>query len=316
MKILVTGGAGYIGSVLCPMLLSRGYEVRVLDNLTFGANGILGCFTYKKFDFIEGDILNKDIVEKALEGVDVVIHLAAIVGYPACRRDEDLAYRVNVIGTKNIANAMKPNQKIIFGSTGSNYGSLVGDACTEETPLNPLTCYGVTKTEAEKYLLDNVPTVAFRFATAFGVSPRFRLDLMINDFVYQALHAKNLIIYEKSFKRTFIHVYDMARAFLFTLENIDKMIGQVYNVGSETMNYTKEDVAVKVKNNLSNRGKNFYLHFAEIGKDEDQRNYEVSYQKIRMLGYSTTINLDDGIEELIKAVSAIKIKNPYSNAHI
>lgn len=316
MKILVTGGAGYIGSVLCPMLLEKGHSVRVLDNLTFGANGILGCFLNRNFEFIKGDILNMETVARAVEGVDVIIHLAAIVGYPACRRDEDLAYRVNVIGTKNIAQAMNENQIVIYGSTGSNYGTLLDNICTEETPLNPLTCYGRTKTEAERYLMETKKTVAFRFATAFGVSPRFRLDLMVNDFVYQAMHAKNLIVYEKTFKRTFIHVYDIARAFLFALDNPDKMIGQVYNIGSEIMNFTKEDVALKVKQILENENKKFYLHFAEIGKDEDQRNYEVSYQKIKNMGYDTAISFDEGLKELIGAVGVIDIKNPYSNAHV
>ncbi|MFA5133286.1 MAG: NAD(P)-dependent oxidoreductase [Patescibacteria group bacterium] len=316
MKILVTGGAGYIGSVLCPALLHKNHQVTVLDNLTFGAQGILGCFLNKNFELIKGDILNKELVAKAVFGADAVIHLAAIVGYPACRRDEDLAYRVNVIGTRNIIDALRPEQKVIYSSTGSNYGALVGNLCTEETPLNPLTCYGRTKTEAERLLLDNANTVAFRFATAFGTSPRFRLDLMINDFIYQALHAKNLVVYEKTFKRTFIHVNDMVQAFLFALENMDKMVGQVYNVGSEDMNFTKEYVALKVKEMLEKEGKNFYLHFAEIAKDEDQRNYEVSYKKLNSLGYGTTISLDDGIRELVKSVGAIQIKNPYSNAHI
>lgn len=316
MKILVTGGAGYVGSVLCPLLLNNGHKVRVLDSLVFGVNGILGCFLNKNFEFIKGDILNKEIVHSAVSGVDVIIHLAAIVGYPACRRDEDLAYRVNVIGTKNIAETMREGQSLIYASTGSNYGAVVGQTCTEDTPLNPLTSYGRTKTEAERYLLDNVSTVAFRFATAFGVSPRFRLDLMINDFVYQALHAKNLIVYEKHFKRTFIHVLDMANAFNFAINNMNKMSGQIYNVGSEKMNYTKEDITLMLKDFMERRGKKFYLHFAEVGKDEDQRNYEVSYKKINDLGYSTTIGLEEGLEELIKATQAISIKNIYSNAHV
>lgn len=314
MKILVTGGAGYIGSMLCPALLDRNHEVIVLDNLTFGAQGILGCFLNKNFNLINGDILNGDLVKRAVEGADVVIHLAAIVGYPACRRNEDMAYRVNVLGTKNIIEFIKPHQKIIYASTGSNYGALVGGMCTEESPLNPLTCYGRTKTEAERLLLQSANTVAFRFATAFGTSHRFRLDLMVNDFIYQALHVKNLVIYEKTFKRTFIHICDMVGAFLFAINNLDIMSGQVYNVGSEEMNFTKEQVAMKIKELLEKRGQKFYLHFAEVGKDEDQRNYEVSYKKINSLGYSTTISLEEGIAELIKSISAIQIKNPYSNA--
>lgn len=309
MKILVTGGAGYIGSILCPLLLQENYNVRVIDNLTFGIGGIILCFRNSDFEFIKGDILDKDAVAKALDGADAIIHLAAIVGYPACNKDENLAYRVNVMGTKNIADLMKPEQKIIYASTGSNYGALVGDICTEETPLNPLTCYGRTKTEAERYLMNKTQAVGLRFATAFGVSPRMRLDLMINDFVYQAIHNKNLIVYEKSFGRTFIHVHDMARSFVFALKNFDKMRGNVYNIGSESMNYTKEEVAKKIKEKID-----FYLHFAEVGKDDDQRNYKVSYGKINSLGFGAQISLDEGLDELIKMVKFIELKNPYNNA--
>jgi nucleoside-diphosphate-sugar epimerase len=308
MKLLVTGGAGYVGSILIPRLLSSGHHVRVLDNLMYGGQSLLTFFSQPKFEFVKGDILDEQAVRRATQSVDAIIHLAAIVGYPACKKNEQLAHDVNCIGTKILEKNRDRNQLIIFASTGSNYGALIGDRCTEETPLNPLTIYGTTKTQAEQHLLQCGNTICCRFATAFGVSPRMRLDLLINDFVYQAVKVRNLIIYEKTFKRTFIHVIDMARSFMFALDNADRMVDNVYNVGSESMNYNKEDIALMIKEKLE-----FYLHFADVGKDEDQRNYEVSYAKINRLGFKTTMTVDDGIDELIRAYQVIDIKNPYAN---
>jgi len=308
MKILVTGGAGYVGSVLVPLLLQHGYEVKVLDNLMYGGEGILQCFFYKNFSFYKGDIRDESIVRALLKDTDVVIHLAAITGYPACKKNEKLAYDVNLFGTHLIGKHLRPEQVIMFASTGSNYGALVGQVCTEDTLLNPLTTYGMTKTSAEKFLLNNCTTIAYRFATAYGISPRLRLDLLIHDLAYQALRTKNLVIYEKNFKRTFIHVRDMANAFLFALQNIDALKNDAYNVGSESMNFTKEELVNKIRQRLD-----FYLHFAEVGKDEDQRNYEVSYQKIAAKGFRTTIPFDQGLDEVIRALRIVEVKNPYSN---
>jgi nucleoside-diphosphate-sugar epimerase len=308
MKLLITGGAGYVGSVLIPRLLAAGHHVRVLDNLMFGGHALLPFFGDARFEFQKGSILDEAAVRQAVKGVDAIVHLAAIVGYPACKKHEQLAHDVNVIGTKILEKNRDRNQLVVYASTGSNYGAVVGQVCTETTPLNPLTIYGTTKTQAETHLLNSPNTICYRFATAFGVSPRMRLDLLINDFVYQAVKTRNLIIYEKSFKRTFIHVIDMARSFMFALENSARMLGEVYNVGSEKMNYSKEDIAQVVREKVD-----FYLHFADVGKDEDQRNYEVSYAKINGLGYTTTISVEDGIAELIKAYQVIDVKNPYAN---
>lgn len=306
--ILVTGGAGYVGSVLVPLLLLRGYKVKVLDNVMYG-NGstLLPCFLNRNFEFYEGDIRNESLLKELLAGVDFVIHLAAIVGYPACRKNEQLAHEVNVLGTANIARNLSGQQGLIFASTGSNYGAVRG-ICTEQTPLSPLSVYGKTKTEAEQAVFEYTTPVVYRFATAFGISPRLRLDLMINDFVYQALHAKNLIVYEKDFRRTFIHVRDMAESLIFAVVNFAGMKNQVFNVGSENMNLTKENVARKISQQL-----NFYLHFADTGKDEDQRNYEVSYEKIRAAGFAMSISLDHGIDELIRGFRIIKQTNPFAN---
>lgn len=308
MRVLVTGGAGYVGCVLVPYLLSQGHQVRVFDNLTYGGKGLLPCFAYPGFDFVKGSILDEALVTQALRDVECIIHLAAIVGYPACKRDPRLAQEINVEGTRVINRLRTRDQAVLFGSTGSNYGAVVGQLCTEETPLHPLSEYGVTKTAAERELMEAGNVVAYRFATAFGVSPRMRFDLLVNDFVYQARINKDLILYERSFKRTFIHVRDMARAFLFALENYRAVRDEVYNVGSEYMNFSKEEVAFLIRKKID-----YYLHFAEIGTDEDQRNYEVSYTKIQGKGFRTEIDMDSGIDELLKAVELLRVRNEFAN---
>jgi len=307
MKILVTGGAGYVGTSLIPQLLEKGYKVSILDNLMYGGDQLLPFFRNPNFEFQKGDVRNLEYVKKAVKGIDVIIHLAAIVGYPACRKDPTLAKEVNVDGTKNIISATSNNQLILYGSTGSNYGA-VTEICTEETPLNPLSLYGHTKTLAEKMLLEERLTIAYRFATAFGVSPRLRLDLLINDFTYKALTEGYLVVYEKHFMRTFIHVRDMGRAFLFAIENSGKMKNMVFNIGSKDMNYSKENVCELIKKHTD-----VYVHYADVGEDKDKRNYIVSYKKINNLGYNTTINIDEGIDELIRAFQVVQIKNKYSN---
>lgn len=307
MKVLVTGGAGYVGTTLVPQLIVKNYDVTVFDNLLFGGDYILPFFRYRNFNFIEGDIRDEDAVWNACKSADIIIHLAAIVGYPACRKEPDLAKSVNIDGTRNIIKATSRNQIIIYASTGSNYGA-VENICTEETPLNPLSLYGQTKTLAEKMLMEDRTTIGYRFATAFGVSPRMRLDLLINDFTYKAITQGYMVVYESHFMRTFIHVHDMGRAFIFGIENQDKMKNNIFNVGSETMNYSKKDICEMIKSQTD-----FYVHYADIGEDQDKRNYVVSYNKINNLGYNTTITVEEGISELVRALKAVKFKTPYSN---
>ncbi|MEK7684064.1 MAG: NAD(P)-dependent oxidoreductase [Verrucomicrobiota bacterium] len=307
MNVLVIGGAGYVGTSLMPQLLERGYKVRVFDNLMFGGDALLPFFRNRNFSFVKGDVRNAVEVQAAVNGQDIIVHLAAIVGYPACRKDPKLAADVNVGGTQNVAAAASRSQVVLFGSTGSNYGA-VEEVCTEETPLNPLSLYGQTKTMAERHLLDNCSTVAYRFATAFGVSGRLRLDLMINDFVYKALTQQYLVVYERNFMRTFIHVYDMGRAFLFAIDHQHQMTGQVFNVGSEKMNYSKEDICRIIEKQVQ-----CYVHYADVGEDADKRNYVVSYKKIADLGYETSITVEEGVEELKRALAAINFKTPYTN---
>lgn len=306
-KVLVTGGAGYVGTTLLPLLLQEGYKVRVMDSLLFGGDSLFPFLRHPNFEFQLGDVRDAQALQNAVRDVDAVIHLAAIVGYPACRRNPQLATETNVDGTRNLINATSRDQLILFGSTGSNYGS-VEEICTEETPLQPLSLYGQTKTLAEAMLLQERNTVAFRFATAFGVSPRLRLDLLINDLTYKAVTQKYLVVYERHFMRTFIHVHDMGRAFVFAMRNADRMVNHVFNIGSDSMNYSKADVCEKIRQHTE-----VYIHYADVGSDEDKRNYVVSYDKVRALGYDVSIDIDTGIEELIRTVPLLNIKTPYSN---
>lgn len=308
MKILVTGGAGYVGSVLVPYLLNKGHKVCVLDILTHGINGLFGCFNNKNFEFRKGDVRNGYEYREALAGsVDAVIHLAAVVGYPACKQNKDVAISINAHGSKVVAEETPKELPIIFASTGSVYGE-IGDMCTEDVPINPLTIYGESKGLAETMFKKRGNCAILRFATAYGVSPRMRLDLMINDFCYKAIHHNHLIVYERNFRRTFIHVYDMARAFLFAIENFDSMAGEIYNVGSKNMNLTKKYIVEFIMQQVP-----YYLHYADIGEDEDKRDYAVSYEKIDALGFQTEVSLQTGIDQLISLFEVWDIKSKYSN---
>jgi len=308
MRILVTGGAGYVGSTLVPMLLEQGHKVRVLDLLKFGGHGLLPCCQHRGFELIRGDIGDDATVKTAIQGVDAIIHLAAVVGYPACKKEPQVAIATNVEGTRTLLRHRVKSQAFLYASTGSIYGTVPDYICREDTPKTPITLYGETKAAAEDMVMEAGNSIAYRFATAFGVSNRMRLDLMPNDFTYQAVRNRSLIVYEAGFKRTFVHVRDMARSFIFALERWDAVKDDVYNVGHESMNFTKEQVARKVMEHVD-----YYLHFAEVGKDADQRNYEVSYEKIRAKGFETTIDLDTGVAELVRAARLIEFQNPFAN---
>lgn len=310
MKIFLTGGAGYIGTTLIPMLLDRNYSVTVYDSLMFNNGDKLLPYTaLNNFNFIHGDIRDYEHLRQAIKGHDVVIHLAALVGYPICRQKGDKeSHEVNVVGTENVVRAMTEDQYLLFGSTGSNYGEVFG-ICTEETPLNPLSVYGKTKTMAESIVLKRHNSTAFRFATAFGVSPRLRLDLLVNDLTHKAFTEGYVVVYESHFMRTFIHVRDIARAFLFAIDNRANMKNNVYNVGADSMNFSKKDVCELIKTKIPNAD----FNYADVGEDVDKRNYVVSYKKLAQLGYSTSITLTDGIDEMIKSIPLIKVYSPYYN---
>jgi nucleoside-diphosphate-sugar epimerase len=307
MNILITGGAGYIGTTLVPLLLKRNYQVTIVDNLMFGGDSMIPFFRYPNFRFIKGDIRDKELMKNAIKDKDIIIQLAAIVGYPACRKDPELAESVNIGATKLLSSLVSKNQFILYGSTGSNYGE-VEEICTEDTPLNPLSLYGQTKTFAEQYLMDNNTTIAYRFATAFGVSPRLRLDLLINDFTYKAVSQGYMVVYESHFMRTFIHVHDMARSWLYAIDNADRMKNNVFNVGSDKLNHSKKDICEMIAERTG-----ALFHYADIGEDADKRNYVVSYEKINKMGFETTIAVEEGIDELVKAAKAVTFKVPYMN---
>lgn len=311
MKVLVTGGAGFIGSVLVPMLLAEGHRVRVYDNLMFGLSGIFGCFNDPGFEFIEGDIRDKSSLKKAVDGCDAIVHLAAHVGFPICKQDPDEAWKVNVLGTRILTEVIENDDvPLIFASTGSVYGKL-SEVCTEESPTEPLTIYGKSKLKAESWVRRRENSIIMRFATAFGISPRVRLDLLINDFCYKAVHERNLIVYEKSYKRTFLYVNDMCKSFLFALENFDNMKTEIFNVGDESMNCSKEDIAELIRKKTD-----YYLHYVESDDfhDEDERNYSVSYKKINDLGFETEISIEAGIDRLLEFFQYFDVKKEFSNA--
>ncbi|MHC4662733.1 MAG: NAD-dependent epimerase/dehydratase family protein [Planctomycetota bacterium] len=307
MKLLVTGGAGYIGSILCPMLTAKGHEVVLYDNFMWGVRPVLHFIGDPNIEIVAGDVRDKESLAKVIKKVDGVIHLAAIVGYPACAADPTLSETTNVDGTRNICDLVSKNQMFMFACTGSTYGQVEGVA-DEETPINPLTLYGRTKRDGEKMILEK-DGVSMRFATVFGISPRLRLDLLVNDFCYQAYHNKQIIIFEGGHRRTFMHSTDSAAIYPFTIENYDKMRGNVYNIGSADMNYTKIDVAHMIQKELP-----FYLHEADVGEDPDKRDYEVCYKRITDLGFGTKVSLEQGVSEILKVVPFIKVRSEWRNA--
>ena len=298
-RILVTGGLGYLGSILCEHLLDAGYRVTALDNLMYGTGqqGLYHLCANPDFDFIKGDVRDEDTMRAALKNADAIINLAAIVGASACDRDPALATSVNLDAVKLLNRLRSPNQLVVFPNTNSGYGATTGEAyCTEETPLEPISLYGRTKVEAEQLLLNSPNAIAFRLATVFGFSPRMRLDLLVNHFVYAAVKEGYLVLFEKEFKRNFVHVCDVADCMLHALGNRERMVGNVYNLGLDSANVSKEELALRVKQHVPN----FYLHFAAIGQDPDKRNYVVSSAKLRGAGFEAQRSLDDGIRELIK----------------
>ena len=293
MKILVTGGAGYIGSILVPMLLNEGHEVTVLDNFMYKQTALLDCCYNKKLTIINADVRDKGLIKKLLETPDAIFPLACLTGAPLCEKDPLGARSINFDAIKSIEETRSKNQVIIFPTTNSGYG--VGEKgifCTEETPLRPVSLYGKYKVEIEKHLLDSKNCITFRFATVFGTSPRMRLDLLVNDFTYRAFHDRFLVLFEAHFKRNYLHVRDAARAFIHGLENLESMRGEAYNVGLSETNLSKLQLCEEIKKHLPN----FYFSEAEIGEDVDKRDYLVSNEKIEATGFKTENSLSFGIE--------------------
>jgi len=308
-KILITGGAGYLGSVLAPAFLSKGFAVTVLDSFLFGQNSLLDCCGNPDFQVLRGDCRDERVLTEALKGVDIVIPLAALVGAPLCNRDQIGALSINQEAIEFLCRKAAPGQAILYPTTNSGYGiGEKGKLCTEETPLRPISLYGVTKVKAEEAVLARGNSLTFRLATVFGASSRMRIDLLVNDFVYRAVHDRAVVIFEGHFKRNYIHIRDVARAFLHGIENFSSMQGRPYNVGLEEANLSKLELCAKIREHLPQ----FTFLEAPIGEDPDKRDYIVSNQRILSTGFRTEWDLDRGIQELMKVFTILK-QSSYAN---
>jgi len=309
MKILVTGAAGYIGSTLVPDLLERGYEVIALDNFMYNQTSLLDCCYDKKLTIIRGDVRDKGLVTKCLKNVDAIFPLACLTGAPLCSRDPVGARAVNSDAVKMILESRSKDQIIIFPTTNSGYGIGQKDVyCTEETPLNPVSLYGRLKVDSEKTLLEAGNCITLRLATVFGISPRMRLDLLVNDFTYRAVTDRFLVLFESHFRRNYLHVRDVAKAFIHCLINFESMKNEPYNVGLSDANLSKWELCEEIKKQVPE----FYFVEAEVGKDPDKRDYIVSNEKIEKTGFRPDISLQEGIAELIKGYQIIR-RGQFSN---
>ncbi len=301
--ILVTGGAGYIGSILTPALLAAGHKVTVVDSLTYGQGPLLDCCANPHFDFIKGDICDRALMDSLLPKFDVIIPLAAIVGAPACKINPTVTRLVNHEAQMHLVKKISPAQLVIFPTTNSGYGIGEKDSyCTEASPLRPLSEYGKDKVAVEKALLDKGNAITLRLATVFGMSPRMRMDLLVNDFTYRAYKDRFLVLFEEHFRRNYIHIRDVAKAFVFSLSNDGRMRGEPFNVGLSSANLTKRQLAEKIKEYVPE----LYIHAAPVGEDPDKRDYLVSNEKIESLGWTPDHTLDMGIVELLKGYKIIK----------
>jgi len=303
LKILVTGGAGYLGSILVPALLREGHKVTVLDSFIFKQSSLLDCCANPDFDMVRGDVRDERLVGELVKDKDLVIPLAALVGAPLCDRDPLAATSVNRDAIGMLCGKLSHSQRVIYPTTNSGYGiGTKGKFCTEETPLNPISLYGRVKSDAEAIVLSRNESVAFRLATVFGASPRMRLDLLVNDFTYRAVKDRFIVIFEGHFKRNYVHVRDVARAFIHTIENFDKMKGETYNVGLSEANLSKLQLCDEIKKQIPQ----FVVMEAPCGEDPDKRDYIVSNEKIEKTGYKTVHSLQAGITELIKTYRILK----------
>jgi nucleoside-diphosphate-sugar epimerase len=291
MKILVTGGAGYTGIPLCKALLDEGHRVTIVDNFMFGYDAILSLVAHPRLEIVKTDIRNES--RDYLRDQDVVFHLAAISGYPACEANPHSAKLININATEALARALSPNQLLIFASTTSFYGS-TGQLSTEETTPRPVSLYGVTKRDGEKIVMDRMNSISLRWATVFGISARMRAGLLVNDFVERAVQERAVVLYDADSRRTFMHVDDLVRGYLFALNHADRMRGQVFNVGSGDLNFTKREIAklIKMKTGCD-------IIEARLG-DNDVRDFLVSFDRVTALGFSCRRTLHEGIDELIK----------------
>lgn len=310
-KVLITGGAGYLGSVLTGHLLEENYKVTCLDNLLYNQRSLFNFASHPNFDFVYGDARDKNLIKGLALKVDVIIPLAAIVGMPACERYSKDSKSINLASIQMLNEIRSKEQKIIYPNTNSGYGTQSEEVhCTEETSLNPISLYGKLKCQAETFLLEgDKDVITLRLATVFGNSPRMRTDLLVNDFVLKAMREKSVVIYEGDFKRNYIHIKDIARCFEYCIKNFEKMKNEPYNVGLNDANLSKIELSEKIKEFIPE----FEIIRKEIGKDPDKRNYTVSNKKINAAGFQPIFSLEDGIKELIKGYEILLIKDPLKN---
>jgi nucleoside-diphosphate-sugar epimerase len=302
-RILVTGGAGYLGSTLVPEMLAAGHKVTVLDNFMYHQNSLAHVCHDPGFDVVRGDVRVESTVLPLLKKADIVIPLAAYVGAPLCARDPVGATTTNHDAIVMMLKHMGKHQRILMPTTNSAYGT--GDAsnfCTEESPLRPISHYAIEKVKVEQALMQHPNAISFRLATVFGMSPRMRIDLLVNDFTYRAVHDRFVVLFEASFKRNYIHVRDVARAFLHGIDNYEKMNGQIFNVGLSDANVSKRELCEVIQKQVPD----FTFVEAPVGRDPDQRNYIVSNAKIEATGYRPRVSLEAGVCELIKGFTMIR----------
>ncbi|OUW60726.1 MAG: hypothetical protein CBD63_02975 [Candidatus Pelagibacter sp. TMED203] len=300
MKILITGGAGYLGSVITRNLLKK-HEVIVYDNLMYNQTSLVDLCHHENFTYHYGDVREWSKLKYLVEQVDVIIPLAALVGFPSCEKDKELATSINTTQIQNIVDVMTPDQKMLYPNTNSGYGSRTEGMVDETNDLTPISHYGVTKCKAEDYILQESNGIVFRLATVFGTSSRMRLDLLVNEFVYKLLTDKYITLFEHEFVRNFIHIQDVSSAFEFMIENYDKHQGQIFNVGLSDTNINKKELVERIQKQISNTS----ITYSDYFEDPDKRNYVVSNEKIEATGWKPKYTLDDGITELIQAYKMI-----------
>jgi nucleoside-diphosphate-sugar epimerase len=309
MRILVTGGAGYLGSVLVPTLLREGHYVTVVDNFMYNQASLLDSCHDEKLTIVRGDARDQKLMAEQMKPADAVLPLACLTGAPICDRFPDEAKSTNLDAIRLLLRLRSKDQQIIFPTTNSGYG--IGEAgiyCTEETPLKPVSLYGRLKVEAEQAVLESGNAITLRLATVFGVSPRMRLDLLVNDFVYRAVNDRFLVLFESHFKRNYIHIRDVSQAFLHCLKHFSAMKNQAYNVGLSDANLSKKELCEEIKKQVPD----FYFTEAPVGEDKDKRNYIVSNEKIERTGFRPRVSLQAGIAELVKGFQVIRAKG-FSN---
>ena len=306
--VLVTGGAGYLGSILVPTLLARGFSVTVVDNFLYGQTPLLDCCADEKLSIVRGDVRDERLMLPLLKQADVVMPLACLVGAPLCAQKPVEARTINLDAIVMLIRNASKSQRFVSPTTNSGYGiGQAGVFCTEETPMNPISLYGVLKVELEKELL-GAGAISLRLATVCGVSPRMRLDLLVNDFTYRAVVDRFVVLFEAHFKRNYVHVRDVARAFLHAHDHFDAMQGQPYNVGLSDANLSKMELCLEIQKQIPD----FTIMEAPIGKDPDQRNYVVSNAKIEATGYMPQVSIQRAIAELIKGYQVVR-RNQHAN---